>query len=268
MDLIPRTFRIDFREFCVGVVLRTIETAFADVGGFAPVDEAELPQSLSGERRRLAESYLMAIDFGDTAQVLRFLKVVGWLGTRVLAGERDELHELCRAAGLQVSGNVVRLQGGVATDWLIGADGRFDRDQFSQYCERMQAGVVEDPPAAIGAAKELLEAVFKHVLREHGTTLTGKEKMPELSKGALSALDLTAKGVPNSAKGAASARKVLGSLSASVQGLVELRNLYGTGHGRDRRSGIKPRHAKLAVGAALTLATFILETMDERSGAT
>jgi len=268
MDLIPRTFRIDLREFCAGVVLRTIDSAFAGVGGFDPVDDTELPQTLSSERRRLAESYMMAIDFEDTPQVLRFLKVVGWLGTQVLGGERDKLHDLCRAAGLQVSGNVVRLQGGVSTDWLIGADGRFDRDQFSQYCERMQAGIVEDPPAAIGAAKELLEAVFKHVLREHGTTLTGREQMPELSKGALKALDLTAKGIPNAKKGAVAARKVLGSLSASVQGLVELRNLYGTGHGRDRRTGIKPRHAKLAVGAALTLATFVLETMDDRRGST
>ena len=47
---------------------------------------------------------------------------------------------------------------------------------------------------------------------------------------------------------------------------MELRNLYGTGHGRDGRFiGLKPRHAKLAVGAAATLGTFLLETHLERT---
>jgi len=43
--------------------------------------------------------------------------------------------------------------------------------------------------------------------------------------------------------------------------LAELRGLYGTGHGKHgKASGLSPRHAKLAVGAAATLTTFLFET--------
>ena len=50
-----------------------------------------------------------------------------------------------------------------------------------------------------------------------------------------------------------------------TNGIAELRNSYGTGHGKDAKSkGLSPRHAKLAVGAATTLAIFLVETHLER----
>lgn len=58
----------------------------------------------------------------------------------------------------------------------------------------------------------------------------------------------------------------MSNLGTIAQGLGELRNLYGTGHGRTGATrGLKPRHARLAVGSAATLATFLLETHEERS---
>ncbi|MEZ0131533.1 abortive infection family protein [Flavobacterium sp. LBUM151] len=42
-----------------------------------------------------------------------------------------------------------------------------------------------------------------------------------------------------------------------------MRNLYGTGHGKEKkRSGLSERHARLAVGAGITLCTFLLETFE------
>jgi hypothetical protein len=55
------------------------------------------------------------------------------------------------------------------------------------------------------------------------------------------------------------------ALATVSQSLAELRNLYGTGHGKGGRTkGLSPRHAKLAVGAAATLAVFLFETHKER----
>ncbi len=46
--------------------------------------------------------------------------------------------------------------------------------------------------------------------------------------------------------------------------LAELRELYGTGHGKHGSStGLKTRHAKLAIGAAATFAVFLFETHKE-----
>ena len=50
-----------------------------------------------------------------------------------------------------------------------------------------------------------------------------------------------------------------------VSGLAEIRNLYGTGHGKHgKHRGLSARHAKLAAGAAGTLAVFLFETHQNR----
>ena len=58
--------------------------------------------------------------------------------------------------------------------------------------------------------------------------------------------------VPQAAKGAEMVKRVLSNLATIVQGVAELRGLYGTGHGKDGKArGLQPRHARLAVGAEL-----------------
>ena len=67
--------------------------------------------------------------------------------------------------------------------------------------------------------------------------------------------------IPDSAKGAESIKRMLNNLGDVVRGMAEIRNLYGSGHGKHGRvNKVKPRHAKLAVGAATTLVVFLYET--------
>ena len=67
------------------------------------------------------------------------------------------------------------------------------------------------------------------------------------------------------ARAADTIKRLLSNLATITQGIAELRNQYGTGHGRVRRSGgLTSRHAKLAVGAAATLAVFLVETHQVR----
>jgi Abortive infection C-terminus len=73
--------------------------------------------------------------------------------------------------------------------------------------------------------------------------------------------------VDDAKKGAEIVRKCLRQLGAVAASLGELRNLYGSGHGRDGKwKGLGPRHARLAVGAGITVAEFIAETYLERKG--
>src|SRR5258708_5420261 len=61
---------------------------------------------------------------------------------------------------------------------------------------------------------------------------------------------------------------MLMNLAQLVQGSAELRNAYGTGHGRSRaqaRQRLEPRHARLAVGTATTLGVFLYETHEARA---
>jgi hypothetical protein len=61
-------------------------------------------------------------------------------------------------------------------------------------------------------------------------------------------------------------RRVLSNLAQIAQGTAELRNDYGTGHGRPRQSlsGLGPRQARLVVGSTATLASFLYDTYVER----
>jgi hypothetical protein len=75
-------------------------------------------------------------------------------------------------------------------------------------------------------------------------------------------IDLEPTKVSPNAKGSEIIKRTLSNLGQIVTGIHELRNLYGTGHGNVRQSGVNPRHARLVVGAGATLASFIIETFE------
>jgi hypothetical protein len=135
-------------------------------------------------------------------------------------------------------------------------------EYVSRQITRMYAAANADPDLAIGTAKELLETVCKSILADRlGTSNHDTMDLPALVKATTKQLQLAPEDVPDSAKGAETIRVLLHSLGTMAGRLAELRNLYGTGHGKDASVRLlEPRHAKLAVGAAATLATFLFET--------
>ena len=125
----------------------------------------------------------------------------------------------------------------------------------------MKDSVESDPALAIGTAKELVETVCKTILEERGKTIEGSPDIPSLTKALLKELKLVPDGIHEAAKGADLIKAVLRSLGTLGNDLGQLRGLYGTGHGKTAKTqGLKPRHARLAVGAAATLVTFLFET--------
>jgi hypothetical protein len=129
----------------------------------------------------------------------------------------------------------------------------------------METAVIEDPALAIGTAKELVETCCKTILKARGITVPGRPDLPQLVKLTVKELRLTPDNIPEKAKAAETIKKLLSNLATITGGVAELRNLYGTGHGREARSvGMTSRHAKLAVGSASTLAVFLMETHQER----
>lgn len=118
-----------------------------------------------------------------------------------------------------------------------------------------------DPRLAIGVAKELVETTCRTILRVRGAEADRASEIMELLKATLDRLDLVASDVPDARKGADTNRTTLRTLTTTVKSIAELRNAYGSGHGPEGRSkSLGPRHARLAVGAASTVATFLFET--------
>lgn len=140
-----------------------------------------------------------------------------------------------------------------------------DANYVLQQITRMETSVENDPGLAIGTAKELLETVCKTILEERNITLEGNPDLPKLVKATAKELRLTPEDIPDEAKAADSIKRLLSNLATITNAVAELRNRYGTGHGKSASSkGLGPRHAKLAVGAASTLAIFLVETHHEK----
>jgi hypothetical protein len=132
-------------------------------------------------------------------------------------------------------------------------------EYISRQITRMQAAT--DPDLAIGTAKELVETVCKAILDEKGVPHDPAWEVSPLVKATTKALKLTPDDIPAAAKGAETIKILLSNLSSIAGRIAELRNLYGTGHGKSPSvEGLQPRHARLAVGAAATFVAFLFET--------
>ena len=133
-----------------------------------------------------------------------------------------------------------------------------------EHLARIEAGLADDPAAAISSSKELVESVFKFILDDYDVAYGKDDDLMDLYKKVAHELALSRESIPNSAKGSESAKKILQNLSTTVQSLAELRNELGLGHGKTRRSTAEARHGRLAFNAAQTVAEFLLDTWHAR----
>lgn len=135
-------------------------------------------------------------------------------------------------------------------------------DHFKRLAPSAHPAILE---SHLGTAKEFVETVAKSILDERHISYDEKASITSLVRATSEALGLVPEGIPNEAKAAQSVKAVLGNLASIVQSIAEIRNAYGTGHGkRFKKSPLEPRHAQLAVGAAITVASFFFQTHEAR----
>lgn len=141
----------------------------------------------------------------------------------------------------------------------------FDSKHLNEEISRIEHSVETDPSLAIGTAKELIETCCKTILDRKGKTISENPDIRKLTKETLKELKLIPESIPDTKKDADIIKSILQNLGAIPNGLAELRNRYGTGHGKNAGTkGLLPRHAKLAVGAAATFVTFVFDTYSEQ----
>ncbi len=134
-------------------------------------------------------------------------------------------------------------------------------EYVTQQINLMESSIEAAPHISIGLSKELIETCCKSIFDERKMVYDKNWDLGKLMKETTKLLKLTPSDIPNETKAASSIKQILGSLSSVVQGIAEVRNEYGSGHGKDGKfKGLQPRHAKLAVGASSTLAIYLLET--------
>lgn len=276
-DLISKKTRNEFREYFVGMTLREISQEFdaADV----PYDADYQPPE-SGQRRCLVEQYYHAMDFSSWRDVRMLLRVFEsvldsleermkdpWGGSQFAEQTFSKLKRHLERDRFQYNdGRITPLNDNPTIGELADVAQRFDAHVLRQQIDRMRAAVESDPALAIGTAKELLETTCKTILADYGTQAESSWDVTRLVKEARAVLHLVPDNIPDSAKGAEIIKRILSNLGQISQGVSELRNLYGTGHGTNGRSkGLTARHARLAVACSSGLATFLFETHSEHT---
>lgn len=141
----------------------------------------------------------------------------------------------------------------------------FDTEYMHQQIGIMNRSIDTYPLEAIGKSKELVETCCKAIMEDRGLQYEGDWPVTRLSKEVCGALRLTPEDIADSTAASNTIRKLLGSLGNISQSLAELRNDYGSGHGRTVRfKGMLPRHARLAVGVASSYVLFLWETHKEQ----
>ena len=120
-----------------------------------------------------------------------------------------------------------------------------------------------DSELAIGTAKEFVETICKTILNERKKPLKGTENLQKLVYLTIKEVNPLIT-VQLSRKTTKLVQKTLSVLSTITQCIAELRNLYGTGHGKDADAVIlELRHAALTVNAATTLALFLYQSYEK-----
>ncbi len=226
---------------------------------------AEDPGGPAGERRTRFRRYVASVDQHDPKHLDRLGDALGALIEEVAAAKEDYLMKAAERDGFFFADGAFRLARTAPSSFAVThvENLAFIDDRG----RRLHLLASDNPKDAIGGAKELVESVCRTVLRLIGEPAPGKTaNLVDITKSALSALELVPADVDDARKGAALAHKCLQQLSAFGASLGELRNLYGSGHGRDGKwKGLSARHARLVVGAGVTFAAFVAETYVERA---
>ena len=125
-----------------------------------------------------------------------------------------------------------------------------------------------NPTNAIGLAKELIESCCKMILDELGIKWSKNDDVPQLTNKAMGALNLLPANIHETDQGADAIKAVLGNSRAIPTKLAEIRNPFGSGHGKSASfQGLEERHAKLAVGSSITFVDFIWSTFENQQKA-
>ncbi len=140
---------------------------------------------------------------------------------------------------------------------------KFSRDYLAQQIDLMVQMQTTNPTEAIGKAKELIESCCKIVLEDMRIGWDKNDDVPQLTNKVMDALNLLPANVRPTDRGADSIKALLGNLRSIPTKIAELRNPFGSGHGKSASfHGLEVRHAKLAVGCSITFVDFIWSTYE------
>jgi hypothetical protein len=125
---------------------------------------------------------------------------------------------------------------------------------------RALANVNSVPREAVSAACNILESIFKVYIADENLPQPQKQDLQSVWKVVRVDLGFDTKLVQDD-----DLKRILSGILSIVDGIGAFRTHASSAHGEGRKVyKLKPRHARLAIHSAHTLALFVLETWDEK----
>ena len=119
----------------------------------------------------------------------------------------------------------------------------------------------ENPTESIGKAKELIESCCKTILEKNNLEIDKNWEISKLVDTTVKLLRITPEDISEDIPEAKAMKSILGNLRAIATNIAQLRNSYGSGHGKSASyKGLQERHAKLAIGSSVTLVNFLWDS--------
>ncbi len=250
----PRTLQ-EFEDASASIVLRQIVRAFDG----ADIRMGEDPGGAVGDRRTQFRRYVAGVDQHDPQQLNRLGDALGALIGAVAASKEEFLVKAAERDGFSFAAGVLRPAGTAPSAFAVRR--AEDLASIDDRARRLHLLANESPEDAVAGARELVESVCRTVLRLIGEPAGRTADLVDLAESTLESIELVPADSDHDKKGAALMRGSLRQLSAVVAGLGKRRDLSASGGGYDGKSdGLSPRHARLAVGAAVAWAGFLAET--------
>lgn len=142
----------------------------------------------------------------------------------------------------------------------------FNSEYVNQKMDIITKSLNTNADLAIGTAKELLETACKSILKQKTGTYDDGMDLPQLVKAAIKHLNTKPKHINDADKAENSVKKILGGINAIVQGIAEIRNAYGTGHGKDPDFiSLDNKYVRLYVGAVSEIVIFMVKANGDQA---
>lgn len=136
-------------------------------------------------------------------------------------------------------------------------------DYVARQVTRMEAALPGDIELAIGTAKEFIETICRTILDERRVTLPNDDDLPGLVRLTVKSVPVVPDGIDDRAKWEGTIVRLVNNLSSIGQSLAELRNAFGTGHGKAAgHQGLEDHHARLVVRMTTSVGVFLYQVHD------
>lgn len=127
--------------------------------------------------------------------------------------------------------------------------------------DRALKNIESNPPEAVSAACNILESICKVYIEDEGLGMPKKLDLQPVWAVVREDLGFDPKIIEDR-----DLKEILSGMFAAVNGIAALRSHASSAHGPGRkRYNLEPRHARLAIHSAHTIASFIMESWEKKN---